>query len=392
MPRRLPAGRMDIPCPTRYTMQHETQRGLLLMTPSVPRSQEPRTAAILLPSLDYGGAARLALNLAAGAVGQRFTVQLWVLGMPAHLAPLAVAQGIELHWLGKAHGGGAVRLPRLVSLARRMRPDVLLCLGSGANVWGRLAGRLAGLPCVVGSLCRSGDGLRQVEPLLWPLAKRIIVPGEALRQELPAPARSRAVLLAPGVDCERFAPVRAQLRKDEPHVLCLGPLTRDRGLESLLRAFSRLLGSCPDARLMLVGDGPQRSRLVSLSRHLGVTERVQFLPARQDVAPLFHVARLVALPWLRAGLPVTALEAMASGVPVVAASGGCLEDVVLEGETGLLTAPGSSQPLAEAMAALLQDEELRQRMGQAARRHVCANYSLAAMQQRWLSLFSELAG
>ncbi len=362
------------------------------MIRSDPASQSPRTMAILLPSLDYRRAGRLALHLAAGADAQRWQIQLWMLGMPAHLAPLASAQGIELHWMGRGRGGGALHLPRLAALARSVRPDVLFCLGARANVWGRLAGRLAGLPCVLGSLGRSGDGWRQMEPLLWPLAKRIIVPGEALRQELPASARARAVVLAPGVDCERFAPGRAQLRKDEQHVLCLGPLEKDRGVETLLRAFAQLRGQSAEARLMLVGDGPQRSKLVSLSRHLGIAERVQFLPARQDVAPLYHVARLVVLPWLRMGLPATALEAMACGLPVVAAAAGCLHEIVLEGETGMLTPLGSSQALAEAMGALLQNEALRQRMGQAARRRVCAYFGQETMLQDYFSLFDELAG
>lgn len=362
------------------------------MIPSDTVSQEQRTLAILLPNLDYGGASRLALHLAAGGGAHGWRVQLWMLGMPAHLAPLASAQGIELHWIGRGQGSIALSLPRLASLARRVRPDVLFCLGARANVWGRLAGKLAGLRCVAGTVSRSGDGLRQQESLLWPLATRIIVPGQALLQELPVPARSRGFVLPPGVDCERFAPGRARLRKDEPHVLCLGPLTGDRGLETMLQAFARLLGSCGGARLLLVGDGPQRSKLVSLCRRLGVTERVEFLPPRQDVQPLYHVARLVALPWLRTGFPFTALEAMASGLPVVAAAGGCLDEVVLQGETGLLTAPGSSRDLAEAMGVLLQEQDLCHRMGQAARSHACGCFGLEAMLQNYFSLFEKLAG
>lgn len=322
---------------------------------------------ILLQNLDYSSASRLAVDLATGLDPARFAVQLVILGGPAHLAPLAETQGVELHWLGKSTRPGPGRLPGLVSLLRRMRPQLLFCLGVLPNVLGRLAGRLAGVAHVVGSLRRPGDGWRQLEPLWGLLAERVTLPAQSLRHSLPPWVKGRGVQLFEGVDREVFAPAKVKLREDAPRILCLARLDRHGGQELLLRAFSLLPAMEPRPRLLLAGDGPRRDKLSSLIRHMELDGAVELLPARQDVAHLYHVARFAVLPGLRMGAPAVALEAMACGLPVVAAKVGGLEEIVAHEQTGLLVAPGGAAPLARAMEQLLQNEALCRRMGEAGR-------------------------
>jgi len=356
----------------------------------------PCSVLILLDSLDYTSAPRLAVELAGALDARHFDVRLLVLGGPAHLAPLAAAQGTAVDWLAGNGTAGVASLPRLVATLRRELPDVLFCLGVRANILGRVAGRLAGAPAVVGSLRRPGDGWRQLEPLLGALAHRVVVPAASLVHNLPPWIRGRCVHLFEGVDGDVFAPARANLRENAPRIVCLGRLERDRGQEHLLHAFALVLArqaevEGPPPRLLVVGDGPRRERLVSLARHLDIVGGVEFLPARQDVAPLYHVARFVVAPGMRLGAPAVVLEAMASGLPVVASDVGGLRELVTHEETGLLTPAGGVEPLARAMGLLLEDEALCRRMGEAGRRRALEFGGRKGRLRAMGDFFTELA-
>lgn len=353
-------------------------------------SPSPRRIAILLHDLGYCGAPRLALELARSLDPKRFDVQLWMLAMPADLAPLAVVHGVEIHWLGKGRRAGPRSLARLLTLLRAQRPELLYCLGPTANILGRFCGKMAGVPLVVGALRRSGDSWRQLEPVLWPLARKITTTAANLERVVPRRTASRLLRIVEGVDAKRFAPDTANLKDPAPRILCLGRLAREKGQEALLQAFALVLEKRPEARLMVVGNGSRRERLVSLARRLGVEARTQFLPARQDVAPLYHVAQIVAVPSLREGVPFVALEAMACGLPVVGADVGGMGEAVLDGETGLLVPPGNPRELAKALLRLLEDEPLRQRMGQAGRQRVQQAFDFRETLRAYEALFSAL--
>ncbi len=346
--------------------------------PSITTTTPPQSVAILVHDLEFMGETRALVELAAALNTDKARVALWVLAAPGDLSPLAAAQGLEVHRLGRTRRVTPLVLVRLCKLLRARRPDAVLLYGGAANIWGRILGRIAGVPRIFGTLRAPGDAWRQLEPLLWPLATRLLVNAEALKQE----ARrffirsARMTRVRDGVDCQRFYPETADMRDPAPRILCLGRLKRGYGHDILFRAFAKVVDAHPQARLMVVGNGSLSQKLLRTAQRLGIAGNTEFLPARQDISPLFHVAHVVAIPAINADVWASLLEAMASGLPVVAADACGVGEVVAQRETGVLTPPGDVESLARALNELLADAPLRARMGAAGRERAARDYNL----------------
>ncbi len=147
----------------------------------------------------------------------------------------------------------------------------------------------------------------------------------------------------------------------------------------------------PEARFAIIGDGPERARLEAESAALGLGAQVLFLGARDDVPALMRaldVAVLSSRPVVET-FPVTLLEAMASGVPVVSTEVGSIAALVPEGEVGFLVPSGDAEALAERIGQLLGDPELRSTLGSAGRARVERHYTVGAMVSAYAKLFED---
>jgi glycosyltransferase involved in cell wall biosynthesis len=260
--------------------------------------------------------------------------------------------------------------PRVTIELARLRPDVVhavgpVCLGA----WGALAARTLGLPLVASfhtDLAKylGGYRLAYLERALWgwlgsvhSLAHVNLCPSSETRRELAEHGIPYVGLWRGGVDSQRFHPgkrsfeVRHRLsggRPDLPLLLSVGRLAPEKGIESLAWVMDEL----PEARLALVGDGPDRARLERVFAKLPV-HFAGFL-AGEDLAAAFASADVFVMPSTTETLGFVALEAMASGVPVVAADAGGLRDIVSHGENGFLYDPkarkGAVAPIRELLA------------------------------------------
>ena len=168
-----------------------------------------------------------------------------------------------------------------------------------------------------------------------------------------------------------------------------GRLSREKGVATLLEA----VGRTPRARLTVAGEGPERPALERLAQHVA-PGRVEFLGAlpRERLLERVRAARAVVLPslWYE-NAPMSALEALASGVPVVASAMGGLPEIVRDGETGLLFAAGSVDGLASRLTLLAEDAALARRLGEAGRRLVEREYRVSDQVSRMLQILSEVA-
>src|SRR5262249_4177146 len=151
-----------------------------------------------------------------------------------------------------------------------------------------------------------------------------------------------------------------------------------------VRTLERVARSRPDARLVLVGEGPERPKIEDQVRRLGVAAGVRFLGLRQDVARLLRATDLFLLTSVSEGIPLTVLEAMAAGLPVVATRVGGLAEVVVDGETGLLAPPGDDAALAGAVLRLAADPGARRRMGRRGQERAHTVFSEGQMHARYL--------
>ncbi len=191
---------------------------------------------------------------------------------------------------------------------------------------------------------------------------------------------------------------RSSVRRDmgiaehELVVGCVASLTTEKAHGDLLRAFAFLYAKIPHARLVLIGDGPERSQISVLSESLGISNRVIFTGQRSDVKSLYAVFDFFALVSYAEGLPMAMLEAMASSLPVVVSSVGAIPQVVTHMKNGILVTPGNVTEIFNAFATLADDPDLRKNLGCNARKQVVANYSVERMVKDYEELYDKVLG
>lgn len=175
-----------------------------------------------------------------------------------------------------------------------------------------------------------------------------------------------------------------------PVVVSVGHLSPEKGHRVLLEAWPAVVARVPGARLRIAGDGPERAAMEALVAHLGLGSSVELLGFREQIGNVLADADVFVMPSLEEGLGSAALEAMGMALPVVASRAGGLSEVVADGHTGLLVPPGESQPLAEAVARLLEEPETREAMGAAGLLRVTREFSADRMAAAYLRLYREV--
>jgi len=177
-------------------------------------------------------------------------------------------------------------------------------------------------------------------------------------------------------------------------LLAAAHLTHRKGLDIALRALSRCVADetdgVSDAVLWVAGDGPERSALEALVAELELGARVRFLGSRQDIPDLLAAADLLLMPSRSEGLGIAALEAMAAGLPVLGCRVGGLGQAVVDGRTGLLVPPEDIGALADALARLLADDPMRQRLGREGPVRIAEGFRAEQMVEAYEALYCEM--
>jgi len=189
--------------------------------------------------------------------------------------------------------------------------------------------------------------------------------------------------VSPVPECGVQSPIE---RTGRPVVLTVARLDEQKGHRYLLEAAAQV----PEAQFVLAGDGPLRASLEAQTRTLGVEGRVKFLGYRSDIADLLADCDVFVLPSLYEGLPLSILEAMSAGKPVIATHIGGTDEAVIAGETGLLVPPADSAALAAAIRSVLTNRLLAQRLAAAGRARVEREFSVAKMIQQVINVYDEL--
>jgi len=323
------------------------------------------------------------------------------------MAYVAEQQGVEvvalpdlhreispLHDLRAAH--------RLAALIRRIRPHILHTHTAKAGAVGRTAAVLAGSarpPIVVhtfhGHVLRGYFGpvrtgfFRMLERSLASSTTALVAVSPEVRDDLVslgvAPSEKFTVIrlgveLEERVDTSPEARIRARrmmgIPEDRFTVGWIGRMTGVKRTDNILLAFKQLRERGVDACLCLVGDGPDREGTEELAHELGIIRDCLFLGYQDDVAPFYAAFDALVLPSANEGTPVSAIEALAAGRPVVATRVGGVPDVVRDGIDGFLVDPGDVEALAERLARLAADPALARQMGEAGRARVLERYSV----------------
>lgn len=273
----------------------------------------------------------------------------------------------------------------LVGSIRHFRPDLVHSHNFSANTWARFLGLLFPRLAIVchdhsGRKLAQGAGRDLIDRLLYRRCRAVF----AVSEELGAHLRDRHLVpekilrvLPNGIDIAAFTPPPGITRRATDAV-CVASLTPVKNHEGLLHAWRDVARELPEARLILVGDGPLRDDLKRQAGELGIEDRVRFAGFQKDVRELLWGSSIFVLPSHREAMPLALLEAMASGLACVVSEVGEMPSILKGGTYGRLVPPGDTAALTAALRELLADPPLAVELGQRARDEVRSRYSLEA--------------
>ena len=244
-------------------------------------------------------------------------------------------------------------------LARRSRVGAFHCHGFISGAMGFILSLATRKPFIgtEQSVGWSREGSRFLRSMVYRRAAACIAASNAVAEEFEKLGVKRIEVIPNGVDVRVFTR-RGKVETQKYVILSVGRLEKVKGHRYLIEAFGRIKQEIPGARLILVGDGSERNNLEKQTQELGLEKEVEFVgEVRHEELPRWHWgANVFVMPSLSEGFGITAIEAMAAGVPLIATRVGGLVDIVRDGETGMLVEPRNSQQIQQAVVRVLEDK------------------------------------
>lgn len=355
--------------------------------------------AIMVPSLMTGGAENMAAQLAAHISRDKFCVELLVLDPPrATVISETVEQaGVKVVYFNKKAGFSSGALYRIFRHLDKFKPNVIHT-HLGACLYAMPWAVLNGVKIIHTIHSRPGYELKHaVRKVLGLLYKRnIAIPvaisdimAKEVMEYYGLPAGWVETIYNP-VDIFRYS--RLTVRRANPGGIVFVNVARfvpGKNQMGLIEAFNCARGEIPQARLILVGDGALKDRVEARVKQLGLDSAVDFTGDVSDVPQRLAGADIFVLPSEHEGLPMTILEAMAAGLPVIATAVGGVPDIVRD--NGILINKGDIGGLAGAMIKLAKDEESRRTMGECARTRA-QKYNITGVASQYERLYRRCGG
>ena len=360
----------------------------------------------VLATLKRAGAERVAVSLASRLDRSRFETAVVSLfdAFPDGLEPLLAEAGIETWHLGKHSGLDPRMVPRLFGVMRAFRPAVIhthsyvlrYSLPAG------FAARAGTMVHTVHNLASKEVDLagRWIHRMAFRRRVAAVAVGEQVRRSFRGMYGAEPAATIPnGIDAGAFhrPGARQPWRRGNGFgegdflIASMARLEPQKNPQGLIEAFAQAFGGDRRGHLLLGGDGSLRDASREYAVRRGVGERVHLLGVQTDVAGMLSACDVFALCSHWEGNPLAVMEAMAAGLPVVATAVGSVPELVADGETGLLVAPGDVHAFGSALATLARDSGRRSEMAFAAQRRAAA-FSLDAMVASYAALFERLAG
>jgi glycosyltransferase involved in cell wall biosynthesis len=362
-------------------------------------SSPPARVLIVITLAETGGAQSYVRDLVPALVG-RFDVVVAAHG-PGPLRDAVTAAGARFvplrHVRRSISPRDVLGLVELVRLMRRERPALVHTNSSKAGVLGRVAAVLARVPVRIFTAhgwafaaATSKSLYLWADRLMQPLTSAVVCVSESERA-LGLAARTckadRTVVIHNAVEVEGV-PLASPDGGPPMRIVSVGRIAPPKDFHTLVQAVGSLESGT--AELTLLGDGPDRDALEAEIAGLGLAGTVTLAGNVQDVPSRLAQADVFVLSSRSEGFPISVLEAMAAGLPVVAADVGGLREAVEDGVTGHLFAAGDVGALAETLAALAAEPAVRRRLGEAARERATAHFALPQWRDRHARLYDEL--
>jgi len=350
-------------------------------------------------SLELGGLERVALDLAIAQreAGNRVTIYTVYKHEPA-LLDEAERAGLHVVQFNKLTGFSIQTLWNMARKLRRDQASVVHTHNELVHTYGTIAGRLAGVPCIVntihGTKAGKDPGLDRNYRVLLPWTDAVVTVSDKTAAQFAAERRryrERFHVIRNGIPVDRFVALSARPGSRWPRIR-LGTVARLADVKdqaTLIRAFHIVQKTNSRTELHILGDGPLRTDLESFSKRLGLDRSITFHGASPNVAEFLSGLDVFALSSVSEGLPIAVLEAMSAGLPIVSTRVGGISEVATEHEVAEFCMPSDPEAFAQAIQSILEPERLRI-MGQTGQAIARRSFTIQAMSEGYEALYREL--
>ncbi len=360
----------------------------------------------IITRADAVGGASIHVRDLARAMRERGHEATVLVGGRGHVTEQLEAAGVpfeSLRWLRRQVNPlrDALALAEVVRALRRLKPDLVSTHTAKAGSIGRAASRLLGIPAIytphgwpagerMPRLARAVFGFVEKTIARWCAAIVCVCEFEKrLALEKGIAEAGKLVVVHNGVR-DVSGDLRARPEQSPVRICSVARFDDPKDHRTLLKAMALLRGQAWE--LDLVGDGPREAGMRSLARKLGLGERVKFHGYLADPSGVLAQAQVFVLSSRSEAFPRSILEALRTGLPVVAAEAGGVGEAVTDGVNGLLVPAGSPQALASALGRLMESAHLRQSMGEAARAAYERSFQFEVMAERTLAVYATVQG
>lgn len=364
--------------------------------------KSPTRIAFCITELDPGGAERALVNLVLGLDRNQWEPSVFCLGPRGILAEPLQEASIPVTCLGATNKHRVRVIVRLAKELRRLKPAILQTFLYHANIAGRIAAKLAGVARVVSGI-RVAEKRSRLPLWIDRATNRLVDHNVCVSQAVAefsvknAKLPMRKISVIPnGVDFGRFANASpADLSKhgvpgDARILVAIGRLDPQKAPRILLEAFDQLRSEYDRWHLAFVGDGPLRSEMQEWIRQRDLETRIHLLGWRGDVPAVMKSCRALILASRWEGMPNVLLEAMASGLPIVASRVEGVEEIINSPEYGILVHPESAGDLAAAIRKLMNDPTSAAQMAESAQHMVSTEFTLQSVVSRYEMIYRSL--
>ncbi len=357
----------------------------------------------LIASTDFGGAEQVLLNMCKSLTGKNidFEVGLFVMAEKMHehaLGNILSSFYIPRHFVH-------MRLPyfyseifELTRIYKRRKINIVHCHGFRSDVLGGLSAKICKIPTVSsvhGWIVTSKKmgaykwldlmALRHFNAVL-PVSKELEI--ELVKNKV-KPSKIHLLRNVPGKPPELIGPVQKCRQSDICHLGFLGRLSNEKGVDYLLECLSEI-SETASFHLHIAGDGPERFRLEEKTKKLSIDDNVTFYGHVNNPYEFFTKINILILPSLTEGTPMSLLEAMSFGLPIVASKVGGVPEIIMDNNSGLLFAPGNKTALKNRLLTLMLDSKLQNKLSNGARQSVAKICNHDVWRNKLINIYENL--
>jgi glycosyltransferase involved in cell wall biosynthesis len=361
----------------------------------------------VIENIEFGGGERVFSQIIRGLDKERFGV--FVASNPGGIFEKKLTEvGIKINPVRMTNRYNLGIISRLKKIIKTKDVQIVHSQGGRADFFARIAARIANVPIIISSMAMLVEGydVSRSRKGLYVLIDRwterwvnkFTVLSEAMRRSLIERHKippENIVKIYNGIEIEEYNPDLKEvknkklegkralgLKNDVPVIGAIGRLVWQKGFEYLIRAAPEVLKKCPEARFLIVGEGPLKNKLILTGEKLNVADRITFTGFRSDIKEILASIDVLAMPSLLEGLPMVLLEAMAMAKPIVATRIDGITEVLENSKTGLLVPAKNSHALAEAIVGILDDKAKANFFGQNAREAAKEKFSVKKMVEQ----------